>query len=218
MQTTPAAGGHADAAAKIPTCRPAPGGRSGRTKAPQTIAAAGLEEMSLADLMVRWPLYGDPVHHRRGRPDNFTCRDRSWLSSGAGTSLLRRDDGAALADSARRSPLPDHGRGPRTRGAAARDLRLRRPGAGQPGGLCGDAALAIRQHAAGAAGTRGRRPLGPGPVAEGRAAGRPGRLLRTQPVPLRAAGKRQEQPRPEDPRRPAGRLLDPLRHQRGQRA
>ena len=61
-----------------------------------------------------------------------------------------------------------------------------------------------------------RRPLGPGPDAEGGAAGRPGRFLRPQPVRLRAAGQRQEQPRPADPRRPAGRLLDPLRHQRRQ--
>ena len=43
--------------------------------------------------------------------------------------------------------------------------------------------------------------------------GRAGGLVRPQPVRVRAVGQRQEQRRPADPQRPAGRLLDPLLHQ-----
>ena len=75
--------------------------------------------------------------------------------------------------------------------------------------------LAILKHAVGTAGAGGRRPLESGSDAGGHGIGRPGRLLRPQPIRLRAAGERQEQRRPANSRRPGGRFLDSPLPQRG---
>ncbi len=184
-------------------------------KAPQEITATGLEPRILADLMVKWGftetrfttewvsqrLHISPALTRRVL--ERVCMDGTmeqlW-ETGEGGHHYRITEQGRLAGV-----------------ALARDLRLRRPGAGQRGGVCGDAALAIREHAAGEAGERDRRALGAGSFTESRRARRPCGLLRAQPVPLRATRKREKQHRPEAPCRTSRRLLDPLRHQRGQR-
>ena len=190
----------------------APGGQADCTQPPQDIAATGLEANALVGLLVRWGLM----------ETRFTTEEvaqKLHLSVTLARQVLEK---ACFDGSMEQLYQTGEGsyhyritrRGPPTGGAVARGLRLHRPGAGQPGGLRGDAALAVRQHAAGAAGARDRRPLGPGPVDRRR------RNWPAWPSPPGAAcsstgrRERQEQPRPADPRGPAGRLLDPVRHQR----
>ena len=184
-------------------------------KPPQEMAATGLEGHILADLMLKWGF-------TETRFATDWAAEKLHLSPALTRQVLERVCLDGTMEQLWQTGSGGHhyritAEGRAARGAVARDLRLHRPGAGQPGRLCGVAALAIRPHSAGACGARGRRPLGTGLVTESRAARRPRRLFRAQPVSLWAPGKRQEQHRPEHPCRSSRRLLDPLRHQRGQR-
>ncbi len=120
-------------------------------KAPQNIASAGLDDGILTDLVVKLVVHRCPIHHRLGRQAAPHLSGAGFQSPGE--AVLRGIDRATLADLAGQFALQDHATGPRSRLASDGGVRLHRPGAGQPGFLCGDAALAIREHAAGAAGT-----------------------------------------------------------------
>src|SRR5438132_6509602 len=118
-------------------------------KAPQDIATAGLEEEVLIDLAVKMA----------GTIPQFTTEwmsQRLQLSAPLVQELLEQLSIARLVEAlwetgsgGNRYKITDRGR--EHAGAFAGKMRLCGPGAGPPGGLRGDAALAVRAHAAGAA-------------------------------------------------------------------
>ena len=99
-----------------------------------------------------WP--GSPPS---GRPSSSTCPCRSPGDPARRPGPGGADRGA-MADRRGQLPLQDHPAGPRPGRPAHGGVRLRRPGAGAAGGVRGDAALAVRQHPAGASRSTSPRP------------------------------------------------------------
>ena len=220
MSTTPTSGGGADAAAKEKERDPnlPPLVRVGNLiapKAPQDIASTGLEERVLADLLVKWGF-------TETRFFTECVAEKLHLSPTLAHKVLERVclDGTVEQLWQTGQGLHHYRITPEGRQHAARLLEICGYIGAAPVSLEAYTAMlrwqfANTPHGAGRAGYR--RSLGtcltPKAAQFAGLAVSSGRSL----FLFGPARKRQKQHRPQAPRRPAGRLLDPLRHQRGQR-
>ena len=216
MANTLTNGGTADAPSKDPHLPPLHRvGNLIAPKAPQDIAATGLEAHVLADLMVKWGF----------TETRFTTE---WVARQLHLSLaLARQLLERVCLDGTMEQLWQTGQGghhyritAEGRQHASRLLEIC--------GYIGPAPVSLEAYAAMLrwqfANTPPVRPERVAAALSGlvlsprsRGARRPRRLLRSEPVSLRTPRKREKQHRPEAPCRPSRRLLDPLRHQRGQR-